>query len=122
MEGENFDDNCEISDVENELDFELHADDLSEILLSDDFGTDSDVIIVRKKEEFKLLFESDSHEEGVAPADINIWSDITVPRINFSTGNTVSGPQIFSIDERVEFFKLYFTEKLMDEIVSETNI
>lgn len=29
MEGENFDDNCEINDVEDELDFALLADDLS---------------------------------------------------------------------------------------------
>ncbi len=49
MEGENFDDSCEISDVEDELDCVLHGDDLSEILLGDDFGTDSDVIIARKK-------------------------------------------------------------------------
>lgn len=52
MEGENFDDICEISDVEDELDFALLADDLSEIEL-DNLETDSDdsdVIVVRKKE------------------------------------------------------------------------
>lgn len=43
MEGENFDDSCEISDVEDELDFALLADDLSEIEI------DSDVIVVKKK-------------------------------------------------------------------------
>lgn len=129
MEGENFDDSCEISDVEDELDFVLHGDNLSEILPGDDIGTDSDdsdIIIVRKKRRIQII-ESDSEEEDAPPADTNTWSDITgsdipLPRINFSTGNKIQGPQIFNIDEPVEFFKLYFTEELVDEIVSETNI
>ena len=30
-------------------------------------------------------------------------------------------PQVFNIEEPLQFFKLYFTEELVDEIVSETN-
>lgn len=51
MKGENFDDSCEISGVEDELDFALLADDLSEIELDhlETDSDDSDVIVVRKK-------------------------------------------------------------------------
>ncbi|KAF5305202.1 hypothetical protein FQA39_LY09290 [Lamprigera yunnana] len=73
---ENFDESCEISDVEDELNFALHGDDVSEILLFDDFGTgsdDSEVIIVRKK--------SDSEDEDTPPVDSNVWNDITSPRV-----------------------------------------
>lgn len=41
-------------------------------------------------------------------------------KINFSTGNKIPGPQVFNIEEPLQFFKLYFTEELVDEIVSET--
>lgn len=47
MEGENFDNSYELRDVENELDFALLADDLSQIELKDHLETDSDVIVVR---------------------------------------------------------------------------
>ena len=50
MKGEINDDSCEISDVEDELDFALLADDLNKIELEDHLETDSDVIVVRKKE------------------------------------------------------------------------
>lgn len=52
MEDENFNDSCQISDVENDFDFNLLGDDYSKVLLENDSGTDSDdsdVIVVRKK-------------------------------------------------------------------------
>ena len=70
MEGENFDDSCEISDVEDDLDFALLGDDLSEILLEDHLGTDSDVIVVRKKRRIEII-ESDSEDQDTPPVDSN---------------------------------------------------
>lgn len=49
MEGENFDDSNEISDVEDELDFSLLADDLSKIELEYHLEIDSGVMLVRRK-------------------------------------------------------------------------
>ncbi|KAF5291612.1 hypothetical protein FQA39_LY14334 [Lamprigera yunnana] len=69
---ENFDESCKISGVEDELDFALHGDDLSEILLFDDCGTDgddSDVIIVKKRR--IQIIESDSEDEDTPPVDSN---------------------------------------------------
>ena len=62
MEGKNLGDSCEISDVESDLEFALLADDLSEILLEDHLGTDSDVTVVRKKRRIAII-ESDSEDE-----------------------------------------------------------
>lgn len=56
MEGENFDNSC---DLEDDLDFALYDDDSSEIPLKDHLGADSDVIVVRKKNE---IIESDSED------------------------------------------------------------
>jgi len=132
MAEQNFEDNCEISDSEDELDLDLLRDHLSNMLLDNDLESDgddsddsddSDVITVRKRRRIPII-ESGTEEEDLPPAET--WRDITgsdipLPRINFSSGNKVPGPQIYNIDEPVEFFKLYFTEALVDEIVSETN-
>ena len=62
-----------LSDVEDNLDFALLGDDLSEILLEDHLGTDSDdsdVIVVRKKRRIEII-ESDSEDQDTPPVDSN---------------------------------------------------
>lgn len=49
-----FFEDCEINDVEDEIDFALVTDDSSPIEL-DHLESDIDVIVVRKKEELQLL-------------------------------------------------------------------
>lgn len=82
------------------------------------------IIVVRKKQRIEII-ESDSEDE-VVPVNNSGWtdiaeSDIPLQNINITTGNKVPGQQIFNIDEPIKFFKLYFADDLVDEIITEMN-
>ena len=130
MDSDNYDENFEISDFEDELDFVLHIGELNKINdIGNNSGTDSDnsdITIVQKKRRI-VIIESDPEDEEVAQNEVDndTWinitaSDIALQNIIFSTGQKVTGPQIFNIEEPIQFFELYFTDKLVGEIVMET--
>ena len=130
MDSDNYDENFEISDFEDELDFVLHIGELNKINdIGNNSGTDSDksdITIVQKKRRI-VIIESDPEDEEVAQNEVDndTWinitaSDIALQNIIFSTGQKVTGPQIFNIEEPIQFFKLYFTDKIVGVIVMET--
>ena len=69
MEGDNYDENFDISDFKDELDFVLHVDELNEINgIGNSSGTDRDdsnITILQKKRRIGII-ESDPEDEEIA--------------------------------------------------------
>ena len=74
MECENYEEYFEMSDVEDELDFAMHADNGIFVdnpgNISETDSDDSDVIIVRKKQKIQII-ESDSEDINKPKAVVN---------------------------------------------------
>lgn len=117
---------------EDEFSFDLYNDSTGDISIqSDSSNSESDFIGYRRKK-LRVLDTSsssgasdeDTQEEDVLSDD---WVDMAedddlLETIQFDIGSRNTGPQISeSITEPVQFFKLFFTDELANEIVKETN-
>lgn len=138
MEEGDYSESFEISESEsdNEIDIEFFVDNLVENntrqseYTDTDSSDDSDVIVQKKRK--VCVIESDTDDIGSYSEEIDKdgdnWQDITesdeVPagRIDFTVAPNVVGPQVSSsVVEPLQFFKLFFTDELVDEIIKETN-
>lgn len=119
---------------ESELDFELISDnfvDLDAITDKNEIdhvnSSDND-ILVQKNRKLRVI-ESDTNNSKSESAEDHDdkWIDVTekenvLERINFSVVPKISRPQVSSsVVEPLQFFKLYFTNQLDDDIINETN-
>lgn len=111
------------SDGENVFDLEVLKDYLNISISKENVDYDSDTssndseIIPRKRRRMRIIGGEDSLE------DLDEWRDVTeelhVPeRIHFSVSPKVIGPQVpLNIVQLIQYFQLFFTEKLVNEIV-----
>ena len=121
MEENNSNTRNDFSESEDEFEFNLYSDDG----YSEGDSDDSDIIVDPSRKARPT--ESDTDDNASTSSEEDDWASITeneyVPlRVNFSIGPKVTGPQISSnIVEPIQFFKLFFSDQLVDEIIKETN-
>ncbi|XP_015433556.1 PREDICTED: piggyBac transposable element-derived protein 4-like [Dufourea novaeangliae] len=128
--------NNEISSSEDEFDLELLNEEITSIHreLDDRENASSDddnneVRGVRRRKIRIIDSEGDSDSDaGEDPqSDSSEWiscpeSEEIPQRIPFIAGNNPAGPHIFAdTKEPLDFFKLFFTDELVNEVVTETN-
>ncbi|CAK9827592.1 PiggyBac transposable element-derived protein 4 [Anthophora retusa] len=94
--------------------------------------SDSDIVPVKRRVR-QLTISSDSETEGNDEnenSNINeftTWRDVTYTdqpqsKTNFSTGSKTVGPNVpLNCTEPIDFFRLFFTDTLLEKIVLETN-
>ncbi|CAK9810345.1 PiggyBac transposable element-derived protein 4 [Anthophora quadrimaculata] len=124
----------EISSSEDEFDFSLLNDEITSIHKTFDDKVyesseeDNDEVRGVKKRKIRITdseCESDSDTAKEAESSEWIWcteSEETPPRVQFMQGEKPAGAQISSnVKEPIDFFKLFFTDELINEIVRETN-
>ncbi|TBU20600.1 transposase IS4 [Hamiltosporidium tvaerminnensis] len=92
-----------------------------------DFSSDSDIIVNKRSRTLPLPSTSSSEEDVSETRDNRPWKDVTIEdnppkRFDFISGVRNEGPQI-SVDctKPLDFFKLFFTDELIEKIVTETN-
>ncbi|XP_014481483.1 PREDICTED: piggyBac transposable element-derived protein 4-like, partial [Dinoponera quadriceps] len=119
-----YDENLELSDTEDVFDFQVLKD-----IVEDNVGYDSDAsssgseIILPKRRRMRII-ESET-EDSLQYLDE--WRDVTekldMPdRIPFSILPQVIGPQVpTNIVQPIQYFKLFLTDELVNEILKETN-
>lgn len=95
-----------------------------------DISTDSDIVVDKKRRTMPLPTSSSSSEDEYTTErsdNYGPWLDVTlqdsVPyRINFTSGDKTEGPQIpDNCTKPTDFFKLFFSDELIEKIVEETN-
>lgn len=119
-----YDENLELSDSEDVFDFQVLKD-----IVEDNSDYDSDTsssgseIVLPKRRRMRII-ESESED---SLEDVDKWRDVTeelvIPeRIHFSVSPKVIGPQVPSnIVQPIQYFKLFFMDELVNEIIKETN-
>ncbi|XP_053975370.1 piggyBac transposable element-derived protein 4-like [Hylaeus volcanicus] len=124
------------SDTDDEFQFELYRDNLVDTIIEGsgsnyELGSSSEESYtpVLKKQRRRVV-ESDDNDNGSTSGEEDeddAWYDVTENenishRINFTVAPKTVGPQVSSnVVEPTHFFKLFFTEQLVDEIINETN-
>ena len=89
---------------------------------SDTLSSGSEIILLKRRR--MRVIESESED---SPEDLDEWRDVTeeldIPdRIHFSVSPKVIGPQVpTDIVQPIQYFKLFFTNELVNEIIKETN-
>lgn len=124
----------EISSSEDEFDFSLLNDEITSIHKALDdreeesSEEDSDEVRgVRRRKIRVIESECESDSDSAEETEMSEWITCTeseeIPRrIPFVPGERSAGPQVSSdIKEPLDFFKLFFTDQLINEIVYETN-
>ncbi|XP_024220714.1 piggyBac transposable element-derived protein 4-like [Bombus impatiens] len=122
----------EFSESEEEFELRFYSDDLAEINSINesrysDTESDSDSSDIINRSRKARPIESDTDDTASPTTEEDDWISITEDgyrptRINYSIGPKSTGPQISSnIFEPIQFFKLFFTKPLVDEIIKETN-
>ncbi|XP_066596608.1 piggyBac transposable element-derived protein 4-like [Prorops nasuta] len=125
MEKNNYyDEDMELSDSEDVFDFRVLKDIVED---NDDCNSNtssSGSEIIPPKRGRMMVIESESEE---SLEDLDEWRDVTeeidMPdRIPFNVSPKVIGPQIpTNIVQPIQYFKLFFTNELVNEIIKETN-
>lgn len=123
----------EFSESEEEFELRFYSDDLAEINSTNESrysdtesDSDSSDIIINRNRKARPI-ESDTNDTAISTTEEDDWISITEDgyrstRVNYSIGTKSTGPQISSnIFEPIQFFKLFFTKPLVDEIIKETN-
>lgn len=117
-----------MSDGENVFDLEILKDYLSITISKENVDYDTDIssngseIIPQKRRRVRIIGGEDLLE------DLDEWRDLTeeldIPeRIHFSVSPKVIGPQVpLNIVQLIQYFKLFFKEELINEIIKRTNI
>ena len=125
MEKNNYyDENLELSDSEDVFDFQVLKDIVKDnVDYSSDTSSSGSEIILPKRRRMRVI-ESESED---SPEDLDEWRDVTeeldIPdRIHFSVSPKVIGPQVpTNIVQAIQYFKLFFTNELVNEIIKKTN-
>lgn len=121
--------NEEIVSSDDELYFSLFKENASFTSATDtDSSRESEDIIGPVKKKIRVTeTESETETDFDVEEDSEEWIDVTeseeIPhRQKFKSGVRPAGPHITSnITEPLHFFKLYFTDELINEIIDETN-
>ncbi|XP_015187591.1 PREDICTED: piggyBac transposable element-derived protein 4-like [Polistes dominula] len=124
----------EISSSDDEFCFEIVQDEIDHIhnKTSDKECESSDeddevVLDVRNRRIRMTDSDSESDSDAPQPSDQSEWTPCDEsmeipPRIKFIPGERPAGPRVSSnVVEPLDFFKLFFTDKLVDQIVADTN-
>ena len=90
---------------------------------------DDDIVVDVKTRKIRVIVDSKSESDSNAPqtSDKSEWtacdeSREIPPRIKFIPGERSAGPQISSnVKEPLYFFKMFFTDELVDQIIIDTN-
>ncbi|CAL7939067.1 unnamed protein product [Xylocopa violacea] len=127
-------DSDQISSSEDEFDFSFLNEEVASTHETFDNETnessdqDSDDATGARSRKIRIVDnESETDSETAEDANSSQWvpcgeSEELPPRVQFVCGKKSTGPQITSnIKEPADFFKLFFTDRLVKEIVSETN-
>lgn len=125
MEKNNYyDENLELSDSEDVFDFQVLKDIAKDnVDYNSDTSSSGSEIILPKRRRMRII-ESESED---SLEDLDEWRDVTeeldIPdRIHFSVSPKVIGPQVpTNIVQPIQYFKLFFTNELVNEIIKETN-
>ncbi|XP_071054999.1 piggyBac transposable element-derived protein 4-like [Onthophagus taurus] len=105
----------------------LDSDNISE---ESDSSSGSDIIVTKRQGTIPLPSSSSNSAEDeniTQPGNFGPWQDVTchdqVPdRILFTSGDKMVGPQIpDTCTKPIDFFKLFFTDELIIQIVEQTN-
>ena len=89
--------------------------------------SDSSDDIVRRIRRVCRILNSNEIIYNIPVEDHYPWVDVIkqdnyYPKMDFTTGSKVTGPQISSFCSRpLQFFQLFFTDELIRKSVSETN-
>ena len=117
----------DFSGSEDEFEFNLYSDNLAEININENGYSEGDIIydIIHRSRKARPI-ESKTYDNASTSSEddqVNITENGYVPlKVNFSIGAKIAGPQISSnIFEPIQFFKLFFSNQLVDEIIKETN-
>ncbi|TBU02002.1 transposase IS4, partial [Hamiltosporidium tvaerminnensis] len=92
-----------------------------------DFSSDSDIIVNKRSRTIPLPSTSSSEEDVSETRDNRPWKDVTIEdnppkRFDFISCVTNEGPQIHvDCTKPLDFFKLFFTDELIEKIVTEIN-
>ncbi|XP_070169538.1 uncharacterized protein [Polyergus mexicanus] len=122
MEKNNYyDENLELSDSEDVFDFQVLKDIAKDnVDYNSDTSSSGSEIILPKRRRMRII-ESESED---SLEDLDEWRDVTeeLDRIHFSVSPKVIGPQVpTNIVQPIQYFKLFFTNELVNEIIKETN-
>ncbi|XP_043485883.1 piggyBac transposable element-derived protein 4-like [Polistes fuscatus] len=123
----------ETNSSEDDLQIDLYTEILERLTVEENDSSGSDILPRRRRRRVRIDSDSDESEaeENTQQQD-NVssgeeWEDITesgVPpaTINFDLHEETAGPQIpTNTKEPIDYFRLYFTEELVDSIIKETN-
>lgn len=124
----------ELSSSEDEFCFETVHDEIRRIykeinvMESDQSDEDDDVVVGVRTRKIRVIdSESESDSDAPQTSDKSEWtacdeSTEVPPRIKFIPGERSAGPQLPSdVREPLHFFKMFFTEELIDRIIIDTN-
>ncbi|TBU06827.1 transposase IS4 [Hamiltosporidium magnivora] len=92
-----------------------------------DFSSDSDIIVNKRSRTIPLPSTLSIEEDVSETRDNRPWKDVTIEdnppkRFDFISSVRNEGPQIpVDCTKPLDFFKLFFTDELIEKIVTETN-
>ncbi|CAK9833801.1 hypothetical protein ANTRET_LOCUS10430 [Anthophora retusa] len=122
-----------INSSEDEFQIDIYTDMLEKLNVEENGSSDSDIIQPTRQRRNRIDSNSDENNaEENTPVNDNIssneqWenvteSDVLPATINFDVHHQTTGPQIPSnIKEPIDYFTLYFTSELVDNMIKETN-
>ena len=89
---------------------------------------DDDIVVGVKTRKIRVIdSESESDSDAPQTSDKSEWtacdeSREIPPRLKFTPGERSAGPQVSSnVKEPLHFFKIFFTDELVDQIITDTN-
>ncbi|XP_068974788.1 piggyBac transposable element-derived protein 4-like [Bombus flavifrons] len=103
-----------IDSDDNNLDFRIYNDVAVDLESSYSDSSDNDILVPGRRRKIRKLSSNSSKE---------IFNEDIIPqRFEFSTGTKTPGPQVHNLYEPIEYFRLFFTNALIEDITLETNL